>query len=80
MVVDIYDGTIPLKSATARIAMAPLTAGRTELTFSISFVPKLGLVGRLLGPLMKRQMRKQIGQLVAANRRFVETRAMREAA
>ena len=80
MVVDIYDGTIPVKSAIARIAMVPLADGRTELTFRFSFVPKLGVFGRLLGPLMKRQIRKSIGQLVAANRRFVETRAMRKAA
>ncbi|SIT16471.1 Polyketide cyclase / dehydrase and lipid transport [Roseivivax lentus] len=80
MVVDIYDGTIPLKSATARIALVPLATGRTELTFSLSFVPKLGVLGRIIGPLMKWQIRKQIAQLVAANRRFIEARAIREAA
>jgi hypothetical protein len=51
-----------------------------RLTFSMSFVPKLGVLGLLLlGPLMKGQMRKSIGQLVAANRRFVETRSVRGA-
>lgn len=75
MVVDIFDGTIPIKSAVARIELRPLGGARTELTFTMTFVPKMGFVGRLLAPIMKPQFRKQIARLLSANREFIETGA-----
>ena len=80
MVVDIYAGTIPLKSATAAIQLRALGGIQTELTFTMDFVPKMGLIGRLLAPLMKPQFRKQISGLVNANRAFVEKAALPRAA
>lgn len=76
MVVHIHAGTIPIKSAIASIDMRPLAAMRTELTFTMNFVPKMGPIGHLLAPLMKPAFRNQIGKLLTANRTFVEARAM----
>ena len=76
MVVDIYAGTIPIKSAIASIDMRPVGSMRTELTFTMNFAPKMGSIGRLLAPLLKPAFRKQIGKLLTANRDFVAGRAM----
>lgn len=75
MKVDIYDGTVPLKSATAQINLASLGGDRTAVTFTIEFTPKFGLIGKLLIPLMKPQFRKDISRLLEKNARFVEAAA-----
>ena len=72
LTVDIYNGTMPLKSARAEVAMRPVGANRTELSFTMTFVPKFGLLGRMMVPLMKPQFRKLLTQLVEGNRAYVE--------
>ena len=72
MVLDIYDGTMPLKRAKATIEMRPLSADRTQLNFTMDFTPKMGLLGRLMVPLMKPQFRKLLGKLVDGNKAYVE--------
>lgn len=72
MVVDIYNGTVPLKSATAQIELNSISDHTTEVIFTMNFVPKMGLFGRLLIPLMKPQFRKDIGKLVDGNKAHVE--------
>ncbi|MEM6636015.1 MAG: SRPBCC family protein [Pseudomonadota bacterium] len=73
MGIDIFNGTMPLKSARADIRMRDLGQGRTELTFTMTFVPKMGILGRLMVPMMKSQFSKLLGELVDANKVFVET-------
>lgn len=72
MVVDIYDGTVPLKSATAKIELNLAGEDMTEVVFTMNFVPKMGLIGRILIPIMKLQFRKDIGKLVGSNKTHVE--------
>jgi len=72
MVVDIYNGTVPLKSATAKIELNPMNNNTTQVIFTMNFVPKMGLLGRLLIPLMKPQFRKDISKLVDGNKAHVE--------
>ncbi|SDZ56564.1 Polyketide cyclase / dehydrase and lipid transport [Jannaschia faecimaris] len=72
MVVDIYDGTIPLKSARAEIELREAGRGKSEVIFTMNFVPKMGLLGLIMVPLMKPEFRKQIGKLLDGNRAFVE--------
>lgn len=74
MKVDIYEGTVPLKEATAQIELSPVSAGKTRLRFTIRFVPKFGLLGRFLIPMMKPQFRKDITALLVKNATFVEAR------
>lgn len=73
LTVDIYNGTMPLKSAQAEIAMRPVGTNRTELTFTMRFVPKFGLLGRMMVPMMKPQFRKLLTKLVDGNSAFVES-------
>lgn len=72
MKVDIYAGTMPLKRATALIQIRALGPHQTEVNFEMEFVPKMGLLGRLMVPLMKPQFTKMLNSLLAGNKAFVE--------
>ncbi len=80
IVVDIYEGTLPLKKAQGEISMRALNPAETELSFTIRFTPKLGLLGRLMVPMMKPQFRKSIVNLVDGNQAFVERGELANAA
>ncbi|CTQ53242.1 putative integral membrane protein [Roseibium album] len=71
--VDIYNGTLPLKSAKAEVQMKPVGPNRTELNFTMHFVPKMGLLGLLMVPMMKPQFKKLLGKLVDGNRAYIES-------
>ena len=72
MKVEIFDGTFPLKENFATIDMRQTGPNRTDLHFKMEFVPKYGLLGRLMVPLMKPQFRKLLGKVVEANKAYVE--------
>lgn len=72
MVVDIFHGTMPLKKARASIEMRPLRVNQTELTFTMEFTPKFGLLGLMMVPMMKMQFSKLLGKLIDANKDYVE--------
>ena len=72
MVVDIYDGTMPLESATATITFEPTAAERTRVTMRMDFRPKFGPLGTLMVPMMKPQFRRMLQGLLDANAAFVE--------
>lgn len=70
--IDIYNGTMPLKRAEADIDLKPLGPNKTELSFTMDFTPKMGLLGRLMVPMMKPQFRKLLGKLVDGNKAYLE--------
>ena len=72
MKVEIFNGTFPLKSNFATIDMRQNGPRQTELTFTMEFVPKYGLLGRMMVPMMKPQFRKLLSGLLEANKDFVE--------
>ncbi|MXU66671.1 SRPBCC family protein [Oceanomicrobium pacificus] len=72
MEIDIYDGTMPLRSAVARIEFEPLGPNRTEVQFTMRFTPKFGAIGRMMVPLMKRQFSKMLGDLLDGNAGYIE--------
>lgn len=64
MVINIYDSTMPLKEAKAIITFNTLHLLRTEVTFTMQFTPKMGLLGKVITPLMKMQFSKILGQMM----------------
>lgn len=74
MVVDIYDGTMPLKAAVATITLAPQSDARTKVEMTMEFTPKFGLLGALMVPMMKPQFSKMLQALLAGNADFVEAK------
>ncbi|MEM7643951.1 MAG: SRPBCC family protein [Pseudomonadota bacterium] len=72
MAVDIYDGTMPLKSAKAIITLTPEGQNRTLVRMRMEFVPKFGPLGALMVPMMKPQFRKMLQALLDGNAAHVE--------
>ncbi|MGH1416162.1 MAG: SRPBCC family protein [Pelagimonas sp.] len=72
LVVDIYDGSLPLKQAQAEVSLRAVSQTETEISFTMRFTPKMGLLGRLMVPLMKPQFRKSIVSLMDGNQAYVE--------
>ncbi|KAJ55845.1 hypothetical protein ACMU_08715 [Actibacterium mucosum KCTC 23349] len=73
MKIDIYDGTVPIKRAFGTLTFKPVGADCTRVDFAFEFTPKMGLLGKLMAPLMKRQLRGGLESLLAANKAYVET-------
>lgn len=75
MVVDIYEGTMPLRTAVATITLDPVGPDRTRVTMRMEFAPKYGPFGALMVPMMKPQFRKMLRALLDGNAAHVEARA-----
>lgn len=77
MVVDIYEGTMPLKRAVATIALRPEGAGRTRIVMAMDFSSKFGPLGAIMVPMMKPQFRRMLQALLDGNAAYVEARVGR---
>lgn len=75
LVLDIYEGTVPVKDAVATLEFIRLDTNRSKVTMRMSFVPKMGPIGRLMLPMMKKQFAGMLGQLLAGNASYVEGQA-----
>ncbi len=73
MVVEIFEGNVPLKQAFAGITLNAIDAGRTQIVFDFEFTPKFGLLGKLMIPMMKGPFRKSLVKLLQGTKEFVET-------
>lgn len=72
LVLDIYEMTVPLKSAQATINFKALGDNRSEVTMSIVFIPKMGVIGTMMTPMMKKQFTKTIASILDTNASFVQ--------
>ena len=75
MIVEIYDGTMPVKWAKATITLKPVGASQTQVRMEMEFTPKYGPLGALMVPLMKGQFRKLLEALLEQNAKHVEAQA-----
>lgn len=73
MKIDVYDGTLPLKSMVATIELEKITEYRTRVRFTADFEPKFGVVGKLMVPIMKRQFGALLQSLLDGNANQVVT-------
>ena len=72
MTVAIYEGSVPIKSATVRLDFEPISASQTRITVHMDFTPKFGFVGGLLKPMMRKQFGAAFEALLAGNAQHVE--------
>ena len=72
MVIDIYAGTMPLKHAVATLTLQPAGPNKTVVSMEMDFVPKFGLLGKLMTPIMKPQFRGLLKSLLEANATHVQ--------
>lgn len=72
LVIDVFDANVPLKEAVVTLDFAALSAEQSRVTMRIRFTPKFGPIGWLMTPLIKKQFRKGLSDLLIANANFVE--------
>lgn len=72
IVIDIYEGTMPLKQAIATFDFKQISANQTEVAMTMTFTPKMGVLGLLLVPLLKAKFRGMLQALLDANADYVE--------
>lgn len=70
--IDIYDSSMPIKSMLATVEFEKISDNRTRIRFTSEFEPKLGLLGKLMLPLMRRQFTSMLQALLDANAEYVE--------
>ncbi len=80
LVLDIYDGTMPLKTAVGTLDFTSVGHNRTKVTMRMIFTPKMGLIGKLLVPVMKKKLVDELGKLLSANAAFIERNTIQNAA
>ncbi len=74
LAVKIYEGTMPLKRATARFTLEAAGAGRTEVDFTMSYEPKFGVIGRAMDAMvMRRKFKSILAQVLAGLDTYVRT-------
>lgn len=72
IIIDIYETSVPLKTAQATLNFEALDKNRSQVTMSIDFVPKMGVIGKMMAPMMKRQFAKTLMELLVENASYVE--------
>ena len=72
IVIDIYEGTMPLKQATATFDFKQIGVKRTEVAMTMTFTPRMGVLGQLLVPLLKAKFKGMLQNLLDANADYVE--------
>jgi hypothetical protein len=72
MVIDIFDTSLPLKSARASFLLNPKGASHTEVIMKMEFEPSMGIFGKLMIPVMKPVFRRMLGKLLKGNSDYVE--------
>ncbi len=70
--IDIYDFSMPMKSARGIIDFSSRGNNKSHIQFNFQFQPGLGLLGKLMTPLMKRQYRPILQAMLDDNARYVE--------
>ena len=73
IVVDIYETSMPLKSAVATIDFKSTSETQTHVTFSMDFVPPMGLLGKLMAPMMKMKFKPILQSVLDGNAAYAET-------
>jgi len=71
MVIDIYEATVPIRSAQATLKLTPMGADRTHVSMTMVFTPGIGPLGRIMSPMMASQFKSMLGKVLKSNSDFV---------
>ncbi len=72
MRISIYESSMPIKTMTATVTFRSIGDAKTEVDFTAEFEPKMGFLGKLMAPLMKRQFRPLLASMLDGNAEYVE--------
>ena len=70
--IEIFEVTMPIKDASAVFDFTALDANRSKVRMTMNFTPKMGIIGKLMLPMMKSQMVKNMNGVLASNKKLVE--------
>ena len=71
IVISVYDTSMPVKTMLATVEFEPISENRSRIRLTAEFEPKMGLLGKLMVPLMKRQFRSLLTQMLESNADYV---------
>lgn len=67
LALEVFDSSMPLRSADAVFELAPALSGGTELSMTFTYVVKFGLLGKAMdGLMLRRMMTGSLNRLLAA--------------
>lgn len=72
MRIDIYESSMPIKTMSAIVTFRSINEAKTQVEFTAEFEPKMGFLGKLMAPLMKRQFRPLLTSMLDGNADYVE--------
>ena len=72
LVIDIYDGSMPVESGTADFDLKALDSGHTKVTMTMDFVPKFGVAGKVMMGAMKSKFRGLLQSMLKGNADYIE--------
>ncbi|NIZ63230.1 SRPBCC family protein [Sedimentitalea sp. CY04] len=75
LTIKIYDGNVPLKVAYVTFAFQALGPSQTKITVSADFSMKMGLLGKLISPIMRKQLGAGLGILLDGNAEMMDRQA-----
>jgi len=74
LALEVFDTSMPLKSAQGIFELVPTANGGTALTMTFSYVVKFGLLGRAMdGLMLRRMMTASLTRLLAALEQHLQT-------
>jgi uncharacterized protein YndB with AHSA1/START domain len=74
LALEVFDTSLPMKSAAARFDLQPTPDGGCELTMTMEYVVKFGIIGRALDAvMMRKEMIKSLTLLLAGLDEYAKT-------
>ena len=75
MTIVLYDGNVPIKRGVVRLEFESVSSNITRIVVHADLEAKYGMIGMLLGPVLKSKFSKTFDQLLSANAKYVEREA-----
>jgi len=72
MTIVLYDGNVPVKRGVIRLELESVSSHATRVLVHADFEVKYGVLGKMMGPLLKSQFGKAFEALLAGNAQHVE--------
>lgn len=69
---EIFETNMPMKKMVIDTRFRSITETVTEITQKTEFELKMGIIGKLMGPMMKKQFEPLMGKLLEGNRKYLE--------
>ena len=76
LVIDIYESSMPIKSNLVTFHFRSIGINKTRLTMTSEFEPKMGILGKMMVPLMKMKFKPMLQAMLDGNADYVESGAV----